>query len=99
MIDVDPFAVVILAVVLGFVIWLVVLGRMAPGSGLDTLGLRAASDIVEQREALEAEDLDQLLEAHNRRRARRGLDAISASDYELQVMGEVSAQRRRDLER
>jgi hypothetical protein len=95
---VDPFAIVILAVVVGFAIWLVVLGRMAPGSGLDALGLRGASEIVEQREALEAEDLEQLLAAHNRRRASRGLEAISASDYELRVLGEVNAQRRRDLE-
>src|ERR1700689_2800862 len=44
--------------------------RHRTGSG--PLGLRSADQILEQREALDAEDLSQLLEACNARRRRRG---------------------------
>lgn len=49
------------------------------------LGLRSARAIVEDREALEAEDLAQLLEAHNARRRRRGRPEHSVEDVELLV--------------
>ena len=57
---VDPFTLVVVgglaAVVLVF--WL--LGRYYPGSGLEQVGLRSARELAERREALEAEDLDQM---------------------------------------
>jgi transcription initiation factor TFIIIB Brf1 subunit/transcription initiation factor TFIIB len=92
---VDPFAVVIfggLAVVIAAV-WLV--GRFYPGSGLDQLGLKSAREIVETREALEAEDLEQMLGAHNARRAARGERAVTAEDMELDVARERHDQERR----
>jgi len=48
-------------------------------------GLRSARAITEQREALEAEDLAQMLEAHNAWRRRRG----TMQDVELLVAGEA----------
>ena len=54
----------------GIVLWL--LGRYYPGSGLEQVGLRSARELAEAREALEAEDLDQMLAAHNERRRARG---------------------------
>ena len=90
----DPFAAVMLgglAVVIA-VVWLV--GRFYPGSGLEQLGLKSAREIVETREALEAEDLEQMLEAHNARRAARGEREVTAEDMELDV-----ARARRDQER
>jgi hypothetical protein len=92
---VDPFAVVIfggLAVVIAAV-WLV--GRFYPGSGLDQLGLKSAREIVETREALEAEDLEQMLGAHNARRAARGERAVTAEDMEQDVARERHDQERR----
>ncbi len=69
---VDPFALVLLggAVALAVVVWL--LGRYHPGSGSEQLGLRSSREISEMREALEAEDLEQMLSAHNARRKARG---------------------------
>jgi hypothetical protein len=93
--SVDPFAVVIfggLAIVIVSV-WLV--GRFYPGSGLEELGLRSARDIMETREALEADDLEQMLGAHNARRAARGERAVTAEDVELQVAREFRDQDRR----
>lgn len=74
-------------------VWLV--GRYYPGSGLEQAGLRSAREIVESREALEAEDLDQMLAAHNARRAARGEAPVSAEDMELRVSAETREQERR----
>lgn len=95
----DPFAVVLLAGLGALVIWVVVLGRFAPGSGIEQLGLRSGREISEQREALEAEDLAQMVEARNARRRARGLAEVSVEDYQMQVMAENSQQMRRDRER
>src|ERR1700729_1494696 len=65
---VDPFTGVVGGglVAVGIVLWL--LGRYYPGSGLEQVGLRSARELAESREALDAEDLDQMLAAHNERR-------------------------------
>jgi hypothetical protein len=94
----DPFAIVLFAALLALVIWVVLLGRCTPGSGLEQLGLKTGREITEQREALEAEDLEQMMAARNARRRARGEKEISAEDYEMQVMADISAQRRRDQE-
>jgi hypothetical protein len=93
--SVDPFAVVIfggLAIVI-VAVWLV--GRFYPGSGLEELGLRSAREIMETREALEADDLEQMLGAHNARRVARGERSVTAVDLELQVAREFRDQDRR----
>ena len=91
----DPFAVVVLSglVVMVVAVWLV--GRYYPGSGLNELGMRSARQIHEQREALEAEDLDQMLAAHNARRRARGEAEVSLADMELRVAQDVNEQQRR----
>ena len=93
--SVDPFAAIILgglAIVIVSV-WLV--GRFYPGSGLEQVGLRSARDIIESREALEAEDLEQMLGAHNARRLARGEGEVTAEDMELRVAAEFHDQERR----
>ncbi len=95
----DPFAVVLLAGLAALVLWIVILGRFAPGSGIEQLGLRSGREITEQREALEAEDLAQMVAARNARRRARGLAEVSVEDYQMQVMSENSQQLRRDRDR
>jgi hypothetical protein len=92
---VDPFAAIILSgiVVIIVSVWLV--GRFYPGSGLEQVGLRSAREIHESREALEAEDLEQMLAAHNARRRARGEAELTTTDLELQVSGELRDQERR----
>ncbi len=63
-------------------------GRPRRRTGSGPLGLRSADEIVEQREALEAEDLSQLLEACNARRRRRGERERTLEDVELQLTRE-----------
>jgi hypothetical protein len=91
---VDSFTVVVVGglAVLVLVFWLI--GRYYPGSGLEQLGLQSARELTERREALEAEDLDQMLSAHNERRRARGEAEVSAEELEARVFSELREQRR-----
>jgi hypothetical protein len=92
---VDPFTVVVVGglVALGAVFWL--LGKYYPGSGLEQVGQRSARELTERREALEAEDLDQMLAAHNERRRARGEPEVTAGEIEAQILREQAEQQRR----
>jgi hypothetical protein len=92
---VDAFALVILGTLAALILWVWILGRYFPGSGVEQLGLRSAREITENREALEAEDLSQMLAAHNERRRRRGKPEVTVADIELQVASDFTEQRRR----
>ena len=93
----DPFAVVILSGIAAVVLAVYLLGRFYPGSGMEQIGLRSAREISETRESLEAEDLEQMLAAHNARRRARGEAEISATDLEMRVARDVQdLQRRRE---
>ncbi len=64
-------------------VWL--LGRYYSGSGVEQLGLRSGREITETREALEAEDLEQMLAAHNARRRARGESELTIAELERRV--------------
>jgi len=89
---VDSFTLVVVAGLglLGLVFWLI--GRYYPGSGLEQLGLQSARELTERREALEAEDLDQMLSAHNARKRVRGEPEVTAEEYEARVLRERRGQ-------
>jgi hypothetical protein len=91
---VDPFTVVVVGglAVLVLVFWL--LGRYYPGSGLEQVGLRSARELAERREALEAEDLDQMVSAHNERRRARGEPVLTIEEIEARVLAERAGKRR-----
>jgi hypothetical protein len=93
--DVDPFAVVLLGGLAALILAIWLLGRYYPGSGLEQVGLKSAREIAETREALDAEDLDQMLVAHNARRRSRGEAEVTVADLELRVMEDLNEQRRR----
>jgi hypothetical protein len=90
---VDPFAVVLLGGLVALILWIWLLGKYTPGSGLEQLGLKSARQIVETREALDAEDLEQMLAAHNARRRRRGQAEMTVGDLEERVMEDVRERR------
>ena len=73
-------------------VWL--LGSYYPGSGAEALGLRTSREITETREALEAEDLDQMLAAHNARRRARGEPELSVDELMRRVSSD-SVERHR----
>lgn len=95
---VDAFALVLLGGLAALILWIWLLGRYYPGSGLEQLGLRSAREISETREELEAEDLDQMMAAHNARRRARGEPEVTVADVELRVMEDFNDQRRRSEE-
>jgi hypothetical protein len=92
---VDPFAVVILSGIGAVVLAVYLLGRFYPGSGMEQLGLRSAREISETRESLEAEDLEQMLAAHNARRRARGEAEVTVADMELRVARDMRDQESR----
>ena len=91
----DGFAIVIVGGLGALVLWVWLLGRHSTSTGMRELGLRSPREIVEDRESLEAEDLAQMLEAHNARRRRRGERERTVEDIELLVVGDVNEQSRR----
>jgi hypothetical protein len=93
--SVDPFALVLLGGLAALILWIWLLAKYYPGSGLEQLGLKSAREITETREALDAEDLEQMLAAHNARRRARGESEVSVSDLELRVIEDVAEQQRR----
>jgi hypothetical protein len=93
---VDPFALIVFSGVAAMVVAVWLVGRYYPGSGLDQIGMKSARQIVEQREALEADDLDQMLAAHNARRRARGEAEVTAGDLEMRVAHDLrDVQKRR----
>jgi hypothetical protein len=92
---VDPFAVVIICGIAAVVLAVVLIGHFYPGSGMEQLGMKTAREISETREALEAEDLQQMLAAHNARRRARGEAEVSESDLELRVTQDLRDVARR----
>jgi hypothetical protein len=92
---VDPFAIVLLVGLGCLVLWVWMLDRSSHRRGLDQIGLRSARQITEDREALEAEDLAQMLAAHNARRRRRGEAEVTVADLEARVAQDVGEQLRR----
>jgi hypothetical protein len=92
---VDSFALVLIAGLAVLVLGVWILGRANQSRGLEPFGLRSARQITEDREELEAEDLAQMLEAHNQRRRRRGEADMTVADLERRVMEDFNEQRRR----
>jgi hypothetical protein len=68
---VDPFAVIMIGIIGGMLVGLVLLGLLHPRSGAQTLDWKPTRS-VEQELQNEIDDLDQMLEAANARRRRRG---------------------------
>jgi hypothetical protein len=92
---VDPFALVIVGGIVALILWVVLVGKLAPGSGMEQLGLRSARQIVETREELEADDLEQMLAAANARRRARGEREVTVEDMERRVLEDQQELRRR----
>jgi hypothetical protein len=92
---VDPFALVMIGGLIAVGLWVWLIGRNNQNTGLEAFGLRSAREITETREALEAEDLEQMIAANNERRRRRGAREITAADVEMQVAADFAEQRRR----
>ncbi len=82
----SAFAIVVLIGLVFVVVFVLALGKANEGSSLDQFGLRSAREITESKEALDAEDLEQMMAAHNARRRARGEAEVSVEQIEMQVV-------------
>jgi hypothetical protein len=81
---VDPFALIMLAIVGGLVVALLLLGRFAPGSGAEQLDWRPTrSPEVEVQN--EIDDLEQMREAINSRRRARGEEELTEEEVDERI--------------
>lgn len=79
------------------VLWTTLVGADSHAS--ETLGLRSAQEIAETKAEAEAEDMDQMLAAHNRRRVAQGQREVSAEELEMEVMSDINREKRTARER
>jgi hypothetical protein len=90
----DPFAVIILGGLAGLVVACLLLGRFYPGNGSDVLDWKPTrSPGVEAQN--EVDDLEQMLEAANRRRRSRGAPELTEASMRAMVAQEVRASHAR----
>ena len=92
----DPFALIMLGIVVALIVSVLLLGRFHPKSGADVLRWQPTrSPEVEVQN--EVDDLEQMLEANNRRRRARGQPELSEAGLRDQVAGDLrEAHERRE---
>ena len=85
-----------LGLLVGVVLWLILVGKLSSRSSLDrAIGWKSAREVIEQREALDAEDVSQMIAARNARRRARGEPEVTLEQMEFQVMADVREQQER----
>ncbi|WP_354697788.1 hypothetical protein DSM112329_03431 [Paraconexibacter sp. AEG42_29] len=90
----DPFAVIILGGLGGLIVACLLLGKYYPGNGQDILDWHPTrSPEVEAQN--EVDDLEQMLEAANRRRRKRGAPELTEESMRLAVAQDVKASHER----
>lgn len=85
----------VVGLLVGLVLVLVVVDRKAPGSGVQQPGRETAREVYERQEALEAEDVRQLVAVSNARRRARGEPEETLHEVEMRVIADMGEQRRR----
>jgi len=93
---VDPFALAMLGLLVGLILWLILVGKATSRRGIEeALGWKSARDVIERREALDAEDVNQMIAARNARRRARGEREVSLEEMEFKVSQELREQNER----
>jgi hypothetical protein len=90
---VDPFALIMLALVGGLLVFLLALGRFYPGSGAQQLDWRPTRS-VEVEVQNEIDDVDQMREAINARRRARGEGELTEDAVRARVAEDLAERRR-----
>jgi hypothetical protein len=90
---VDPFALIMLAIVGGLLVAFLLLGRFYPGSGAKQLNWRPTRS-VEVEIQNEIDDEAQMREAINARRRARGQAELTGEDVRARVAEDVAERRR-----
>src|SRR5260221_13641684 len=92
----DPFALIMLGIVVALIVFVLLLGRYHPKSGSDVLRWQPTRS-AEMEVQNEVDDLDQMLEATNQRRRARGESELTEAALRDQgAEGVRLAQERRE---
>jgi hypothetical protein len=91
---VDPFVVIMVGIVGGLFVSVLLLGLLHPRSGPDTLNWKPTRS-AELEVRNEIDDLDQMLEATNVRRRRRGMPELTEEGLRADVGHDLAARARR----
>jgi hypothetical protein len=92
----DPFALIMLGIVVALIVFVLLLGRFHPKSGSDVLRWQPTRS-PEMEVQNEIDDLDQMLEATNRRRRARGEAELTEASLRDRVAEDLRiSQERRD---
>ncbi len=96
----DAFALIIFGGIAALILALLAIGRFYPGSGAEVLDWKTPQSHMETQVGLELEDMDQMLEAQNARRRRRGLPELTEEGMREKVAQDLrDAEARRDAYR
>ena len=85
-----------LGLLVGGVLWVILVGKFSSRKGLEeAMGWKSARDLMEKREALDADDVNQLIAARNARRRARGEREVTLEEMEYKISQELREQRER----
>lgn len=85
-----------LGLLVGGILWLILVGKFSSRRGLEeAMGWKTARDVIERREALDVEDVQEMIAARNARRRARGEREVTLEEMEFQISQEVREQRER----
>jgi hypothetical protein len=85
-----------LGLLAGGLLWVILVGKFSSRRGMeDALGWKSAREVMERREALDAEDVNSMIAARNARRRARGEREVTLEEMEYQVSLELREQRER----
>ena len=85
-----------LGLLVGGILWVILVGKFSSRREMEeALGWKSARDVMERREALDAEDVHQMIAARNARRRARGEREVSLEEMEYKVSVELREQRER----
>lgn len=93
----DDFTYIVVGGLGAFVLALVVIAKLYPGSGADVIDWKPTRSLETEVE-LELEDIGQMLEAQNERRRARGEAERTEADFEREVAEHIRDQERRKAE-
>lgn len=91
----DPFALIMLGIVGGLLLWVLFLGLYHPRTGSDVLRWRPTRS-AELELQNEIDDVDQMLEAANARRRARGEAELTEDEYRSRLQAEAERWRSAD---
>jgi hypothetical protein len=94
---VDPFALIIFGSIAGLIVALLLIGRYHPRSGAEVLDWKPTRS-VEAEILLEFDDVDQMIEATNERRRKRGEPEITERQIREQVAADLRSSNTRRAE-